>query len=70
METLSYTPRDREVGVAEVSSHWKNQIVGYGEEPPESLLAHPQNPKIHPKRQQDALTGSLSELGWIAVKGR
>jgi hypothetical protein len=47
-------------------SPWKNQIVGYGEEPPESLLAHPMNPKIHPKIQQDALAGSLSELGWIA----
>lgn len=45
---------------------WANQIVGYGEEPPESLLAHPMNPKIHPKHQQDALSGSLSELGWIA----
>lgn len=45
---------------------WANQIVGYGEEPPESLLAHPLNPKIHPKAQQDALSGALSELGWIA----
>lgn len=45
---------------------WVNQIVGYGEEPPESLLAHPMNPKIHPKSQQDALAGSLNELGWIA----
>jgi ParB-like chromosome segregation protein Spo0J len=24
------------------------------------------NPKIHPKTQQDALAGSLNELGWIA----
>jgi hypothetical protein len=48
------------------SSPWKNQIIGYGEEPPESLLAHPMNPKIHPKAQQDALAGALSELGWIA----
>lgn len=47
-------------------SPWKNQIIGYGEEPPESLLAHPMNPKIHPKPQQDALSGALSELGWIA----
>lgn len=45
---------------------WENKIVGYGEEPPESLLAHPMNPKIHPKLQQDALAGALSELGWIA----
>lgn len=45
---------------------WENRIVGYGEEPPESLLAHPMNPKIHPKMQQDALAGALTELGWIA----
>lgn len=47
-------------------SPWKNQIVGYGEEPPESLLAHPMNPKIHPKAQQDALAGAISEVGWIS----
>lgn len=48
------------------SSPWQNQIVGYGEEPPESLLANPRNVRIHPKPQQDALTGSLTEIGWIA----
>jgi len=40
--------------------------VGHGEEAPESLLANPLNFRIHPKPQQDALTGGLNALGWIA----
>jgi site-specific DNA-methyltransferase (adenine-specific) len=45
---------------------WRNSIVRYGEEAPEQLLAHPLNPKIHPRHQQEALAGALGELGWIA----
>lgn len=44
---------------------WKNRVVGYGEENPEQLLANPHNHRIHPKRQQDALKGSLDTLGYI-----
>jgi ParB-like chromosome segregation protein Spo0J len=44
---------------------WHNAIVGYGEEAPDQLLAHPLNARIHPKAQQDATAGSLSEVGWI-----
>ena len=29
------------------------------------MLANPANFRLHPKRQQDALSGSLSELGWL-----
>ena len=45
---------------------WRNAITRYAEEDPESLLAHPGNPKIHPKNQQDALAGAISDLGWLA----
>ena len=44
---------------------WQNRIVGYGEESPDQLLANPHNHRIHPKRQQDALSGSLETLGVI-----
>ena len=44
---------------------WANRIVGYGEEDPTQLLAHPHNWRIHPKYQQDALAGALDEVGWI-----
>ena len=44
---------------------YRNRIVGHGEEAPDQLLAHPDNPKIHPKRQTDALNTALSDLGWI-----
>lgn len=44
---------------------WRNRIVGQGEEAPDQLLANPLNFRLHPKRQQDALSGALKELGWI-----
>lgn len=48
-----------------MSDIWKNRIVGHGEESPDQLLASPFNHRIHPKRQQDALSGSLETLGLI-----
>ena len=39
-------------------------IIGHGWENADQLLAHPSNPRIHPKAQQDALKGSLDTLGW------
>jgi hypothetical protein len=45
---------------------WRNRIVGHGDEPPEQLLANPANWRLHPKEQQKALAGALSEVGWVA----
>ena len=45
---------------------WRNRIVGHGEEAPDQLLANPANWRLHPKEQQLALTGALSEVGWVA----
>lgn len=44
---------------------WKNRIVGTGTEAPEDLLAHPENWRIHPKHQQDAMKGVLEQIGWV-----
>lgn len=44
---------------------WQNRIVGYGEEPPDQLLANPRNWRVHPKHQTDALAGVLRETGWV-----
>src|SRR5512139_2208892 len=46
-------------------TEWKNRITGYGTEAPDQLLANPHNHRIHPRRQQDALSGSLDTLGYI-----
>lgn len=45
--------------------HWRSRIVGTGEEPPDQLLANPGNWRIHPRAQQEALAGVLSEVGWV-----
>ena len=47
------------------SAGWRNRIVGHGEEAPDQLLANPRNWRLHPKHQQDALAGVLSEVGWV-----
>lgn len=44
---------------------WRNRIVGHGDEPPEQLLANPANWRTHPKEQQQALAGALSEVSWV-----
>lgn len=41
------------------------RIVGHGTEAPDQLLANPRNWRIHPKAQQDALSGVLGEVGWV-----
>jgi len=48
------------------NTRWKSAIVGYGEADPATLSPHPQNWRQHPKRQADALSGVLDDLGWIA----
>lgn len=47
------------------SNPWRNRIIGHGTEAPDQLLANPANWRIHPKHQQDALSGILNEIGWI-----
>ncbi len=44
---------------------WQNRIVGEGVERADQLLAHPGNWRIHPKNQQDAMTGVLNQVGWV-----
>lgn len=44
---------------------WKNRIVGHGEQPAISYMANPLNWRIHPKAQREALTGILSDVGWV-----
>jgi DNA modification methylase len=59
---------DRERGLMAtkaVAPPWRSRIVGEGEEAPDQLLANPLNWRVHPKAQQDALAGVLSEVGWV-----
>ena len=51
--------------MAEKKIKWENRIVDSGTEDPEQLLANPQNFRLHPAHQKKALTGVLSEIGWI-----
>jgi ParB-like chromosome segregation protein Spo0J len=46
-------------------SQWRNRIIGYGTEKPDQLLANPNNYRIHPKNQQDALSGVLENIGVV-----
>jgi hypothetical protein len=44
---------------------WRNRIVGYDVVEADQLLANPSNWRVHPKAQQDALTGVLDDVGWV-----
>ena len=44
---------------------WKNRIVGTGEEDPTQLLAHPNNWRVHPQAQREALSGVMRDVGWV-----
>jgi ParB-like chromosome segregation protein Spo0J len=44
---------------------YESRIVGHGEVAPAELVANPSNWRTHPKAQQDALAGVLSEVGWV-----
>lgn len=46
-------------------SIWRNRIVGYGEQPASQFLANPNNWRIHPQAQREALRGALNEVGWV-----
>jgi len=50
---------------APTSARWRNRIVGSGDEAPDQLLANSRNWRIHPKAQQDALSGVLDDVGWV-----
>lgn len=47
------------------STALKNRIVGSGTESPETLLANPDNVKIHPRAQRDAMEQQLEAVGWV-----
>lgn len=44
---------------------WRNRIIRTGEEAPDQLLANPRNWRVHPKHQQNVLTGVLESVGWV-----
>ena len=50
-----------------MSEHsFKNRIVGHGEKPADQFVNNPDNPRVHPQKQRDAIEGSLNTLGFIA----
>lgn len=49
----------------EPAAAWRNRIVGQDEVAPDKLNANPANWRQHPRRQREAVRGSLGELGWI-----
>ena len=48
------------------SAPWRSRIVGHAEVPPSELVPNPRNWRTHPAGQQQALSGALAEVGWVA----
>jgi DNA modification methylase len=45
---------------------WSNRIVGHADVAPGELVANSLNWRLHGKAQQAALSGAISEVGWVA----
>ena len=50
-----------------MSDQWANRIVRFGVQAADQFLANPNNARIHPQEQREAVKGSLDTLGWIDV---
>lgn len=49
-----------------INRAWTDRKIGEGVEQVDQLLFHPDNPKIHPTRQTNAVKSAIRELGWMA----
>jgi len=50
---------------AKLAKPFRNRIVGHGDEAVDQLLANPKNFRLHPDNQQQALAGSIDDIGFI-----
>ena len=48
-----------------MTTAWRSRIIEHAEADPAELVANPRNWRTHPPEQQRALTGALSEVGWV-----
>lgn len=48
-------------------AEWRNRIIGEGEEAPANLMeaANPNNPRLHPDRQEQVLEDILDKVGYV-----
>lgn len=51
--------------VADPATLWRSRIVGHDRVDPASLLAHPDNWRVHLQIQQAALKGAIDEIGYL-----
>lgn len=51
--------------MARRKTNWQSRIVRHAEVPPDQLLANPDNVRIHPQHQQEALERLLDTVGWV-----
>lgn len=49
----------------EVVARFGNRIVGHGTQQAGQFLANPENWRIHPRAQQEVLTGLLEQVGFV-----
>lgn len=57
--------RDDDGDIPVSQSTWRNRIVEHANVAPAQLMAHPLNPRLHGRGQQQAMTAVLDDLGVI-----
>lgn len=63
--TRASTEDGSAAGAAVLERQWQDRIVGEGHESPSQLLANPNNVKVHPQGQQEAVLAAMRRLGWV-----
>lgn len=51
--------------MSSATGHWDSRIVGHGDVGPDDVVFNPDNWRIHPRTQSDALEGVLGEVGIV-----
>jgi hypothetical protein len=63
---LATKPKPRtKGGSTPAAASWRSRITGHADIPPAEIVANPANWRTHPREQQRALAGALSEVGWV-----
>lgn len=62
------SPIEQAISTAPALPSFTNRIVGYRPAVnPNELTPNPQNPRVHPQAQREAIRGVLSEVGWVGT---
>jgi hypothetical protein len=49
----------------EAAATWESRIVGHDDVPPEQIVGNPNNWRLHPQHQSEAVKEAMDRVGWV-----